>query len=438
MLGSTDTKPGAGEARALWALALPVMVTQLLQMAMGVVDMVMLGHAGVQPMAAAVLANSYAFPSVMAGVGVVLGIDPLIAQAHGAGDGEGIALALQRGIVVALGVSVPIMALWYYAAPLLGLLGQPPELRDGAAEYLHMQVWSVPLFLLFMTLRQYLQGRGIVRPALLVLVAANVINALLDWALIFGHFGVPALGLRGAGIAAGLSRLADLLLLLAFIAVARLHEGAWRPWSRRTFELARLRELLRLGLPIGVQWGFEVLAFGLVAVMAGWLNPRAVSAHAICLNVASVTFMLPLGLAIGAATRVGNTIGEGNPEAARRTARLALAMTGGVMSCCALSIAASHRVLPAAFSEDPGVIAVAAGLLPIAAMFQIFDGTQVVCGGILRGMGRTRAPAVGHFVGYYVLGLPVGYWLAFHAGWGVRGLWWGLLVGLVTVASLLL
>jgi multidrug resistance protein, MATE family len=424
----------AGEARALLSIAWPVMFTQLLQMGLGVVDLLMLGRAGVDAMAAATLATSYAFPSMMAGVGVVYGIDPLISQAHGAGDRQGMALALQRGILIALAVSVPIMFFWYHAQAALLLLGQEPGLARAAGAYLRVHFWSAPLFLLFMTLRQYLQGRAIVLPGLLALLLLNLLNALFDWVLIFGKLGMPALGLYGAGIASGLTHASGLLLLLGLIVVGRLHDGAWQPWGRQSFEPAGLARVLRLGLPIGLQWGLEVLAFGGTAMMAGWISAHAVSAHSIVLNVASFTFMLPLGLAIAVATRVGNAIGEGAQDVARRAAKLALLLAVAVMACCGLALVGLRNVLPLAWTDDATVIALAASLLPIAAAFQIFDGAQVVSGGILRGIGRTRAPAVSHFVGYYVVGLPVGYLLAFRAGLGVAGLWWGLLIGLGALA----
>ncbi len=421
------------EARALIVLAVPVMLTQLAQMALGVTDMLMLGHAGVQAMASAALANSYGFVVMMMGVGVVFGIDPLVTQAHGARDRDALALALQRGVLIALAVSVPIMIAWYNAGAALCQFGEPPELAEAAGGYLRAQLWSVPFFPLLMAFRQYLQGRGIVRPGLLVLLAENVVNALLDWAFIFGHLGLPALGLRGAGIAAGITRAFGLLLLIAFIVVGRLHEGAWRPWSRKSVQLSGLLEVLRLGLPIGLQWGMEVLAFSGSAMFAGWMGETAVSAYTVVLNVASVTFMLPLGIGIGASIRVGNLVGEGREAAVRRTAKLALVLGIGVMACCGVLMVLLRNLLPHAFTTDTRVIALSASIFPVAALFQIFDGTQVVSGGILRGLGRTRAPALVNFIGYYVVGLPVGYWLAFHAGLGVVGLWWGLLIGLVIV-----
>jgi multidrug resistance protein, MATE family len=360
-----------------------------------------------------------------------------MSQAFGAGEGARVGLVLQRGLVVAALASVPVMVAWYFVEPALLLFGQTPELSAQAGSYLRVQVWSVPCFIGFMTLRQYLQSRGLVRPALYVMIGVNGINALLDYALIFGAFGVPALGLYGAGVAAGLTRVAEVGLLALVIVRARLYEGAWQPWSRASFSAAGVLEILRLGLPIGAQWFIEVLAFGLTAMMAGWIDERAISAHTICLNVASLSFMLPLGLSIGAATRVGNLVGEGAHDAARRTAKLALTAIISIMAVVALLMVGTSGLLPRAYTDDAQVIALAAALLPVAAAFQIFDGTQVVSIGILRGLGRTRIPALSHFIGYYVLGLPVGYLLAFRADMGVTGLWWGLVVGLFTAAALL-
>jgi len=286
-------------------------------------------------------------------------------------------------------------------------------------------------------LRSYLQGRSIVAPAMWVTLIANVFNALLNWVLIFGELGAPALGLRGAGIATGVTRSLMLVALAWWIWRAGLQRGAWTPWSRAALAPAGLLEIARFGAPVGVQLGLEMWAFQIATLFAGWLGEASLAAHTIVINLASLSFMVPLGVAMAAVTRVGNLIGAGDRAGAQRAAWVALGVGAGVMTVSAIVFVALRDELPGVYNSDPLVLALAAALLPIAGAFQIFDGIQVVGGGILRGMGRTRPAAVFNLVAYFVLGLPVAYWLAFERGMGVAGIWWGLTLGLMAVAVLL-
>jgi multidrug resistance protein, MATE family len=267
-----------------------------------------------------------------------------------------------------------------------------------------------------------------------VVLIANLLNVAANWALIHGHLGLPALGLTGAGIATGLTRSLMLVMLALFTFRAGLHRGAWQPWSRAAVDRAGVAAIVRLGVPVGVQLGLEVWAFQAATLLAGWLGEAELAAHTIVLNVASLSFMVPLGIAMAAVTRVGNLLGAGDPRAAQRAAWVALAMGAAVMGASAVTFVLLRDVLPGFYNRDAAVLALAAGILPVAAAFQMFDGTQVVGGGVLRGMGRTRPAAWFNLVGYYLLGLPVAYALAFRSGWGLAGIWWGLTLGLAVVA----
>ena len=422
------------ELRRLVVLATPIVAAQVGSMMLGVVDTIMVGGIGSDALAAVALGTVWVLGTLVFGLGVTLGIDPLLTQAHGAGDGPAVGLALQRGLVVAALASVPIAALWLGTEQMLLLAGQSPVLARMAHDYVIVQVASVPAFLGFTVLRSYLQGRSIVAPTLWVTLIANLLNVAFNWVLIHGELGFPRLGLTGAGIATGLTR----TLMFVFLALAiwrgRLYVGAWRPWSREMFDPAGLREIFSLGLPVGVQLGLEMWAFQLATLFAGWLGEKQLAAHVVALNLASMSFMVPLGISMAAVTRVGNLLGAGRPEAAQRAAGVALAMGSGVMCVAAASFVLLRGWLPRVYTADLAVLAVTATLLPIAGAFQLFDGTQVVGGGILRGMGRTRPAAVFNLLGYYGLGLPVAYYLAFEAGMGVTGIWWGLTLGLMVVA----
>ncbi len=429
--------PLRSEIRRLTTLAWPVAVTQISTMLLGVVDTLMLGHYAVEALSAAALANVWVWGTLQLAIGTLFGIDPIVAQAHGAGDGRRAALALQRGLVLSVCLSVPVGLLWFGTEGFLVATGQDPALAAAAERYTLVQLPSLPFFLAFFALRQYLQGREIVRPALWVLIGANLFNVVANYALIFGHLGFPPLGLEGAGIATGATRVASLVALAALVIGYQLHRAAWVPWSRGACAWRGLREVLALGIPVGVQTSLEAWAFFGATLIAGRLGTQALAAHTIVFNLAALSFMMPLGVALAAVTRVGNLIGARRPGDAQRAAWVAMAMAAGLMAAAAGVFLLFRHRLPLLYTPDLVVVGLAASILPIAAAFQIFDGVQVVGCGVLRGMGRTRPAAVFNAVSYWLLGIPLGAWLSLSAGWGLAGIWWGLCIGLALVASAL-
>ncbi|MDA1264266.1 MAG: MATE family efflux transporter [Planctomycetota bacterium] len=429
------------ETTALGRLAVPIVLANLGTMAMGMVDLMMIGRLNdAQAMAGAAVANTWVHGTLMFAMGVVFGIDPIVTHSHGAGDVRRSALALQRGLVIAGLVSVLVMLLWTFSGEFLSLAGQDEGTVAVGATYTRSQIFSVAPFLLFIALRQYLQGRGVLAPILAVVVVANLANVLFNWALIFGNLGCPALGVRGAGIATGATRVVMLLGLVAVVRFGNLTEGAWVPWSRAAAKLSGLREVLRYGLPTALQMSLEVWAFGCATLMAGTLGDEAVSAHSVVLSLAAMAFMVPMGISAAACTRIGNLLGEGRPERARAASLVAFVMGAGVMSLSAVVLLATGTAIPALFFGDvaegslPEVIALAASIIPIAAAFQIFDGIQVVGCGILRGQGQTLPAAAINLIGYWVLALPIGWWMTFRLDMGLRGVWWGLALALSLVA----
>ena len=368
------------------------------------------------------------------GVGVVFGLDPVAAQAVGAGRGREAGLALQRTLVIATLAALPIAMVWMLGEPLLSTLGQDGDLAAAGGDYLSAQLFSVAPFLWFTAARQYLQARGIMAPGLIVVLLANLFNVGANWVLIFGELGFPALGLYGAGLATALTRVFQCVALGVWIWARGLHRGAWHPWTLGALRPAGLLTILGHGLPLGIQFGLEVWAFQGVTVMAGWLGPTPLAAHSIVLNLATLSFMLPLGMSIAATTRVGNLLGANRPQAARRAIWLSMVLAGVLTAAASLGFIAGRHALPLIFTPDVGVAAVAASLLPVAAAFQLADGTQVVAAGVLRAMGSTRIAALINVVGYYALALPLAWVLAFRFDLGVAGLWWGLASGLLLVA----
>jgi MATE family multidrug resistance protein len=425
------------EVRRLVALGGPAALTQVGAMLLGVVDTVMVGRLGVHDLDAASLGNVWLIGTLILGMGLMFGLDPILAPAHGARDGERVGVTLQQGMVVAMIGSVPITLSWLLTGPALRLLGQSPVLAAAAHDYVLVQIPSVAPFLAFLALRQYLQCRGVVMPALWITVLANGFNAFGNWVLIFGHLGFPELGLVGAGIATAATRAFMLAGLVAVTLLARLHEGAWVPWSRRALHGGDIGRIFKFGLPVALQYGLETWAFHGATLMAGRLGEKQLAAHTIVLNLASLSFMLPLGLSIGAAVRVGNLLGAGERAAAQHAAHVAFGLGGAVMLLSATVFVGLRWVLPGLYTGDDAVIAMAASILPIAAAFQLFDGVQVMGGGILRGTGKTVPAAVFNLVGYYMLALPLAAWLAFPLGLGLTGIWWGLALGLALVATAL-
>jgi len=424
------------DMRALATLALPVVAVEMGLMAMHVVDALFVGHLSATALAAVSLALAYYFTVVVIGVGTLVGLDALVSQAVGAGDAAAVRRAMQRGLLLALGLCVPLSLILWPTASVLRALQQPAEIIPIATRVVHISILGLPGALAFVVLRQTLQAMGRLRPILVTVVLANLINAACNWLLITGKLGAPALGIDGSAIASVIGRTALPLILLVLG-----RDVLWpllRVREPRLFELQPLQRMLRIGLPVGVQYLLEVGIFNAVALLMGVQATATLAAHQVAINLASFTFMMPLGIGAAAAVLVGQAIGRDDAGAARRSA--AAALTAGIL-LSALTTAlflAVPALLASAYVREPGVIALAATLIPLAGVFQLFDGVQAVAGGALRGAADTRAAMIANIIGFWGIGLPIGLTLAFREGLGPRGLWWGLVIGLAAVAAVLL
>ena len=304
-----------------------------------------------------------------------------------------------------------------------------PAIETLARPYLAAVTWSMAPLLAYAAARRYLQGLGLVRPISFALVTANLVNVAANWALIYGHLGFPAMGVRGAAVATVLSRVymcAVLASAIVFSAgrpalVAAMRAGIQRRWLRR---------LLSLGVPAATQITLEVGVFAAATVLAGRLDPVALASHQVALNIVSVLFMVPLGVASSGAVRVGHAVGGRDADGAGRAGWSAIAVVFAFMSLSAIVLISFPRLLISGFSTDASVLQLGTRLLAVAALFQLFDGLQVVATGNLRGLGDTRTPVVWNVVGHWVLGLPIAWWLCFRMEWGIVGLWVGLATGL--------
>ena len=424
------------ELRPMFRLALPVVLAEMGWMTMGMVDTLMVGRVSAEAIGAVGLGTSVFMGVSIFAMGLLLGLDTLVSQAFGADDIDACHRWLLHGVVLALGLSVPIMALLFWISNGLDTWGLAPAVLALTRPYVEIVTWSVPPLLLYASFRRYLQGMGVVRPVMLALLGANIVNVLVNWILIYGRLGAPEMGVSGAAWATVLSRVAMMGVLLATILyrerrVRHTPGQAGGVFGVMTIELSWLRKLLGLGLPAATQLTLEVGAFAAATALAGRLAPASLAAHQIAINYAALTFMVPLGIASAGAVRVGHAVGRRDPQGASRAGWTALLFATLFMSVAALAFLAMPRLLLLAFSNDVGVLDVGVTLLFVAAIFQLFDGLQGVATGILRGLGDTRTPMLWHLAAHWFIGLPLGYWLCFLLGLDVVGLWWGLSLGLI-------
>jgi MATE family multidrug resistance protein len=429
-------RPHRDEFRRTIGLALPIVAVQLGWMLMGLVDTLMVGRLSARDLAAVALGNLFFMGISSFGMGLLMALDPLVAQAVGARDRLATARAVQRGLILAALLTIPVTLALLPAAQALTALRQPVAVVPLAAAYVFACLPGVLPLYFFYALRQSMQAHGRVAPVLWAVLLANLANILFNWVLIYGKFGFPALGGVGAGWASSLSRV---LLALGILAAGwPLLGPLLRPWRGDAFALRPLGRMLRLGTPVGLMTMLEFTAFGVTGILMGWFGEVPMAGHQIALNIASFTFMVPLGIASSGSVLVGHAVGRGDLDGARRESGAALTLGVGFMVASALVLLLIPRVLAGAFTTDAAVLVVAATLLPIAGVFQVFDGLQVVSAGLLRGMGDTRMPMLGNLLGFWGLGIPAGAYFAFRLGLGPAGLWWGFVVGLAAVGLLLL
>ena len=417
------------ELRLTLALALPMIIGQVSQMLIGITDAALIGRVGTVPLAAAAFTHGVFGMFYIVGIGLLLPVGVFTARDHGAGDAAGCAAWLRHGRVMALAVGSGAFLLLLGWSTQLHRFGQPPEVVAIMRPFFLLNAVSlVPVFY-FQVQRQYLDALGRPWVGTTVMLADVALNALLNWMFIWGHLGAPALGLTGSGVATLLAR------TLAVSAIAGWLRG--EAAGARGVHWGRFREMLQLGMPTAGCLLFESGAFAAAALMMGWLGATALAAHQIALSCAAFTFMFPLGLSMAASIRISKALGGGRRGTLRAIGFGALGLGSLVMLTFATVFALAGVVLARGFTADPAVIELAARLLVVAAVFQLFDGGQVVSSGALRGLGDVKAPAVITFVAYWLIALPGGYILAFKLGVGPVGVWAGLAAGLACAALLL-
>jgi MATE family multidrug resistance protein len=425
------------EMPALLRLAIPIALGEVGWMAMNFVDVAMIGRAGAAPLAAVSLGSALFIIFAIICEGVLMGSDSLISQEHGAGRPEECFRYLWAGVQLALPISVVGAVLAGLSWRLLGPIGIAPEIVGQTRGFLWAMACGLPPLLAFVAMRVFLQGIHRVKVIAFAMLSANLVNFLGDYALIYGHWGAPTLGATGSGIATTVARTYMMAVLLAYLAWVSRGRGWQLARYARQFYPERIRRIVRLGAPAAAQIALEVAAFSASTLVAGRLGAVAVGGHQIALTLASLTFMMPLGVAQATSVRVGYAIGRRDAEAAGTSGWSGILLSASLMSCAAVVLWTLPLPIAHIFTREPEVVAIGVRLLAIAAVFQFFDGVQVTAIGALRGSGNTRIAMLADFVGWYVLGLPLGAWLCFGMGWGVRGLWYGLSAGLISIACVL-
>ena len=427
----------ATECRHTLKLAFPMMIGQLSQMLLGLADTLMVGRLGVTELAALTFANAlFSIPFVF-GIGILTGVTVITSNAKGAGDAAGVRASCRHGLYIALAIGALLFAIAWIVSLNLERLGQPPEVAARTVTFFRLIMLSAIPGLAAIALKNHADALNRPWPPFWISVSGIAVNVVLNWVLIYGKLGSPAYGLEGAAIATLIARcLIFAATLLWLVNTTDLHEWIPYRWFRAP-DFSAIRKLLAIGLPASLNILWEVGAFSTAGLIMGRFGEAAMAGHQIAITCASVAFMIPLGLSMALTVRIGQVNG------AAEIHRLRPIILSGWLIAAAFSVFAVAffslwgRPLSGMFIDSPEVISVAASLLFIVGFFQLVDSLQVTSSGMLRGLHDAKVPAAMGFVSYWIIGLPVGLWLAVHLGMGPRGMWWGLATGL-TVASLTL
>ena len=405
------------------------------QVMTGVADSVMVGWTGATPLAASSFANIFFSIPLFFGIGVSYAITPLVAEGAGAKDQSKIIEILRHGFIINLLVAILLVGLIFLVEPFMFSMGQPEDVVALGIPYLSIIGVSIIPTMIFQTYRQFAEGLEKTRMAMIIVVGSNLLNIALNYILIFGKYGFPEMGLNGAGWATLISRVVMAISMMLYVYYGKRFIAFRKGFSFGSYSKSLISKMLHIGLPAGSQFIFEAGAFGFSALMMGWLGTTALAAHQIAINLATISYMTTSGLGAAATIRVGNFLGQRDKRKLQDSAFTMIWMAVALMAAWALLFIFGRHLLPSLYIEDAAVIELTAALLIIAAFFQLSDGIQVVCAGALRGLQDVKVPSILIFVAYWVIALPLGYWLAFPLGLGATGIWIGLLIGLTLTAS---
>lgn len=418
-------------------LAYPVVLSQLGHIMVGVVDTAMVGQIGTNEQAAVALANSLYTLVLVFGLGVSYGVTPLAAAADSSNNISENASLLKHSIIINTLLGIILFVLLVIIAPVLNLFDQKQEVVDLAIPFLNVMMLGMIPLCVFSAFKQFAEGLSNTKTAMIISVAANLLNVLLNYLLIFGHWGLPEMGLMGSCWASFIARVLMALVMFLYVYKNSYFKKYWIGFSFKNISKELTKKILAIGVPSGLQWVFEVGAFAFAVIMIGWISPKAQAAHQVALSIAAVTYMMASGLSAAASVRVGNQYGLKSIQGVRIAGFSAFIVVLVFMGLMALSFILLRNWLPTFFTKDTEVIGISSTLIIIAAFFQLSDGTQVVGLGALRGLKDVKMPTIITLIAYWVIGLPMSYILAFKFNFGVEGVWYGLSLGL-TISALLL
>ena len=421
----------------LLVLSLPVTVGQLGHIMVGLADTFMAGNLGGTAIAAVTLAFSFYFPFLFFGLGISSGPSPIIAKAHGEGNSTLIQSLFWQSLYMNILTGILLSAFIYVCSARIYWFNPDMELVNKAKPFLLILLWSIFPIMIFQSFRQFAEGLSNTRPAMYISWIGNGINVLLNWALAKGAWGFPELGLNGIALATVISRVLMAIVMVVYV----LKTPALNAYLKNQLYLGVrwkvLKMTLKKSLPVGIQFSMESGVFSLGAIFIGWLGATAIASHQIALNLAAVSYMAATGLSAAVSVRVGYEWGAGNMRQIRRAGLTAFMMVSIFMLCMSVLFIVFRYQLPALFVSERDIISTTATLLLTAALFQLADGIQVIGIGALRGIGDVVAPTLISFAAYWLIGLPVGYWLTFSQGMGVQGIWYGFTIGLFIAAILM-
>ncbi|MFB6455337.1 MATE family efflux transporter [Chitinophaga sp. Hz27] len=418
-------------------LAYPVVISQLGHTLVALSDSLIIGHTGKVPLAAVSLGNGLFSIFMVTGIGMSYGLTPLIAQENGRGNRSLIGHLLSNSLVINMTVGILLSMLIFFGSAHLDLLKQEPDVVEQAIPFLRYLGFSFIPLMLYLTFKQFCEGLGFTRQAMNISIIGNVINIIIGISLVYGLFGLPRMGVVGVGIATFTDRLLMGITMTFYALKSPRFKAYLQNFNMANVKAATIKKILGIGTPVALQYIFEVSAFSGAAVMVGWMGAAELAAHQIALSLAAMTYMMASGISAAAGIKSGNNFGRRDFKSLRMSAIASYHMVLVLMGTTALIFMFGNHLLPQLYIQDNQVVSIAARLLIIAAFFQLFDGTQVVGLGVLRGLGDVRIPTIITLLAYWVLGIPLGYFLGITLGFGVEGVWWALLLGLL-VASVLL
>ena len=418
-------------------LAYPVIIGQLGFIMMGVVDSIMVGELGAVPLAGASLGNSMFILIFIIGLGVSMSVTPLIAILVGAKRFQECGIYFRQSLIVNIVLGLILMSVVFFTSNLFEYLNQPLAVAEQASSYTKIIALSIMPAMLFHTYKQFIEGFSIMKPAMIIAIVANIINAFANWVFIYGNIGMPALGLNGAGWATFFSRVFMAFVIMLYVMNKEYFKQFDVNFHFKKINFPVIKKILSIGLPSGFQYFFEVGAFSFAVIMIGWLGTNQLAAHQIAINLASITFMVVLGISAAGGIRVGNKVGKKDVVEVRKAGFTAVIMGASIMFTFGIIFIVLNEFLPTLYIDNEDVIRIASSLIVIAALFQISDGIQGVGIGVLRGLTDVKIPTLITFIAYWVLALPIGYIFGFVFHFGVEGVWVGLLLGLTASATML-